>query len=43
MPSWATENFQLPFMVGLEGFPKTYDMPPFCGHQKVLVAIEKGN
>jgi hypothetical protein len=23
-----------------EGCPKTYDMPPFCGDQKVLVAIE---
>ncbi len=26
-----------------EGFPKTYDGPPFCGNQKVLVATRKGN
>jgi hypothetical protein len=30
-------------MVGIEGFPKTYDMSPFYGDPKVLVAIERGN
>jgi hypothetical protein len=30
-------------MVGIEGFPKTYDMFLLCGDQKVLVAIERGN